>query len=148
MQSFWDINRVVSLVESKLTSFNPDMVITFDSYGVSGHSNHRAVHLGIQRLIQRRMCTAESTTHATHWRAWQLVSTSVLQKFLGPVSVPMALWEAARSGGWLEAFTVAAPLDVVHAMACHRSQWVWFRKLFVLFSRYTYVNTLVPMHPP
>jgi N-acetylglucosaminylphosphatidylinositol deacetylase len=28
-----------------------------------------------------------------------------------------------------------------NSMALHQSQWVWFRKLFVLFSRYTYVNT-------
>jgi hypothetical protein len=27
------------------------------------------------------------------------------------------------------------------AMAVHKSQFVWFRKLFVLFSRYTYINT-------
>lgn len=39
-----------------------------------------------------------------------------------------------------------------NAMAMHYSQWVWFRKLFVLFSTYTYVTPLVmlqasPIHP-
>lgn len=27
-------------------------------------------------------------------------------------------------------------------MAAHRSQYVWFRKLYMIFSRYTLVNTL------
>jgi N-acetylglucosaminylphosphatidylinositol deacetylase len=27
----------------------------------------------------------------------------------------------------------------------HKSQWVWYRKLFVVFSRYTYTNTLKRM---
>ena len=27
-------------------------------------------------------------------------------------------------------------------MSLHRSQWVWYRKLFVVFSRYAYVNSL------
>ena len=28
------------------------------------------------------------------------------------------------------------------AMAIHHSQFVWYRKLFVIFSRYGYINTL------
>eukprot|EP01015_Nassula_variabilis_P035847 TRINITY_DN9106_c0_g1_i1.p2 TRINITY_DN9106_c0_g1~~TRINITY_DN9106_c0_g1_i1.p2 ORF type:complete len:110 (-),score=34.40 TRINITY_DN9106_c0_g1_i1:184-513(-) len=31
------------------------------------------------------------------------------------------------------------------AMSIHKSQFVWFRKLFVLFSRYTYLNNLNPI---
>jgi hypothetical protein len=27
-------------------------------------------------------------------------------------------------------------------MMAHASQFVWYRRLFVIFSRYTYVNTL------
>ena len=33
------------------------------------------------------------------------------------------------------------------AMRAHRSQWVWFRRLFLCMSRYTYVNTLYPLPP-
>lgn len=29
------------------------------------------------------------------------------------------------------------------ALRAHASQFVWFRKLFVLFSSYVYVNTLI-----
>jgi N-acetylglucosaminylphosphatidylinositol deacetylase len=33
------------------------------------------------------------------------------------------------------------------AMACHATQFVWYRRLFVVFSTYTYVNMLRPMDP-
>lgn len=33
-------------------------------------------------------------------------------------------------------------LDSVRAMKQHASQFVWFRWLFVLFSRYSYINSL------
>jgi N-acetylglucosaminylphosphatidylinositol deacetylase len=33
-------------------------------------------------------------------------------------------------------------MEVRRAMSLHRSQWVWYRKLFVVFSRYAYVNSL------
>jgi N-acetylglucosaminylphosphatidylinositol deacetylase len=29
------------------------------------------------------------------------------------------------------------------ALACHKSQFVWYRMLSILFSRYTYINVLV-----
>jgi hypothetical protein len=29
------------------------------------------------------------------------------------------------------------------ALACHKSQFVWYRKLSILFSRYTFINMLV-----
>jgi N-acetylglucosaminylphosphatidylinositol deacetylase len=34
------------------------------------------------------------------------------------------------------------PLVLMRAMAMHASQFVWYRRLFVVFSRYSYTNTL------
>ena len=39
-------------------------------------------------------------------------------------------------------FAAQNPLDLMRAMRMHVSQFVWYRKLFVAFARYTYVNTL------
>eukprot|EP00351_Strombidinopsis_sp_SopsisLIS2011_P001185 CAMPEP_0116887710 /NCGR_PEP_ID=MMETSP0463-20121206/22331_1 /TAXON_ID=181622 /ORGANISM="Strombidinopsis sp, Strain SopsisLIS2011" /LENGTH=87 /DNA_ID=CAMNT_0004550945 /DNA_START=455 /DNA_END=714 /DNA_ORIENTATION=+ len=33
------------------------------------------------------------------------------------------------------------PLHSMRALACHYTQFVWYRKLFVLFSRYAYFNS-------
>lgn len=37
-------------------------------------------------------------------------------------------------------FNIIFPLQ--NAMAAHKSQYVWFRKLYMIFSRYTFINTL------
>jgi hypothetical protein len=35
---------------------------------------------------------------------------------------------------------------LLRAMAAHRSQLVWFRVLFLLFSRFSYLNSFAPAH--
>lgn len=30
-------------------------------------------------------------------------------------------------------------------MAAHQSQWVWYRRVFLFFSRYTHMNTLTEL---
>ena len=32
------------------------------------------------------------------------------------------------------------PIDIWRAMAAHHSQFVWYRRLFIMFSRYSYIN--------
>lgn len=34
-------------------------------------------------------------------------------------------------------------MAAVNALSLHQTQWVWFRKLFVTFSRYAYLNGLI-----
>ena len=36
-------------------------------------------------------------------------------------------------------------LQFQKAMQCHWSQYVWFRRLYVIFSRYMIMNTLKPI---
>ena len=35
---------------------------------------------------------------------------------------------------------LSSPNKCVHAMTFHESQFVWYRKLFVIFSRYGWIN--------
>lgn len=44
-------------------------------------------------------------------------------------------------------YRIMEPLLVWRAMAAHRSQFVWYRRLSVLFSRYTYINDIVEIQP-
>ena len=62
-----------------------------------------------------------------------LTSVSILRKYLGIIDVNFIMdeWQAWR-------FNV---LEAYNTLAEHNSQLVWFRKLFVVFSRYTYVNS-------
>lgn len=103
-----------------------------------------------------------------------LVTTNVLRKYIGVLDVGVSwfeLWRAWRSSavreggasrirnggarqgsggevGGLVVITSLSPLAIaatMRAMAMHWSQLVWYRALFILFARYTYVNTLRPM---
>ncbi|XP_034216138.1 N-acetylglucosaminyl-phosphatidylinositol de-N-acetylase isoform X2 [Prunus dulcis] len=118
---------------------HPDLqIITFDNYGVSGHCNHRDVHYGVMKLL-----------HASSQRkieAWELVSTNVFRKYSGPVDIWLSsLYPMQCSHELLHCLLNEQPRKSFRAMAQHSSQWVWFRKLFVGFSSYTYVNTLRKM---
>lgn len=111
-------------------------VVTFDGYGVSGHRNHTSVYRGVQRLIQSEVVGPR--------QAWCLRSTSKLRKFLGVVEVPLSCLECwARPSVRLTLND--EPMRVHRAMRAHHTQYVWYRRLYVLVSRYCIVNTLVPL---
>ncbi|KAL0354974.1 UNVERIFIED_CONTAM: hypothetical protein Sradi_3944300 [Sesamum radiatum] len=82
-------------------------------------------------------------TSGRHFEAWELVSTNIVRKYIGPVDI----WLSILSGRCLKSgqshcLINLYPRRSYNAMAQHSSQWVWYRKLFVAFSSYTYVNTL------
>ncbi|KAI8022379.1 N-acetylglucosaminyl-phosphatidylinositol de-N-acetylase [Camellia lanceoleosa] len=121
---------------------HPDLqIITFDNYGVSGHCNHRDVNQGIRKLLR---ATAERDLEA-----WELVSTNILRKYSGPVDIWLSLMYAMyHKKGELHCMLNEHPRKSYIAMAQHMSQWIWFRKLFVLFCSYTCVNTLNKINYP
>ncbi|GAB2292282.1 hypothetical protein Dimus_026531 [Dionaea muscipula] len=134
----WNHTLVAKIVEEEVIAGDIDLVVTFDQYGVSGHCNHRDVHFGIRKLLidlQHRKV-----------EAWALVSTNLLRKYCGPVDIWLSmLFAIAHPSKEALCLLNGHPLKSYHAMAQHASQWVWFRKLFVSFSSYTYVNTLRKM---
>lgn len=131
----WDRNMLSKIVEKEVRDHAIDMIITFDNYGVSGHCNHRDVHHGVQRFM---LDTSEREIEA-----WELVSTNIIRKYSGLVDIWLSLWSAQGSlNGQMQCLLNEHPGRSYAAMSQHLSQWVWFRKLFVSFSSYTYVNTL------
>jgi N-acetylglucosaminylphosphatidylinositol deacetylase len=68
---------------------------------------------------------------------YQLDSVGLPRKFLGLLDLPLSLFHSVDA----ELFT-GSPWASWQAMQQHPSQFVWFRRLFVVFSRYTYINTL------
>ncbi|PON41263.1 N-acetylglucosaminyl phosphatidylinositol deacetylase-related, partial [Parasponia andersonii] len=43
----WNHDLLAKIIGEEVISHDVDLIITFDSYGVSGHCNHRDVHHGI-----------------------------------------------------------------------------------------------------
>lgn len=140
-------------------------MFTFDDYGVSGHPNHIAVFRGVQEALrlQHERCDAPedanqeeegdlvvvSPRKTNRVRGWALESTGILRKYIGVLDAALSFWQAGRQGATPSdsAFVFCCrPAWNYRAMALHRSQFVWYRRLFVVFSRYTFVNTFQPIH--
>ncbi|RWR92963.1 N-acetylglucosaminyl-phosphatidylinositol de-N-acetylase [Cinnamomum micranthum f. kanehirae] len=133
--NMWSHHLLAQIIEEEITTKGIDMLITFDNYGVSGHRNHCDVHHGIRMVL----CNYSQRSI----EAWELISTSIARKYTGPVDIWLSiLCSLYHRAGEVYCLLNSHPHTTFLAMAQHESQWVWFRKLFVLFSSYTYVNTL------
>lgn len=131
----WNHGLLANIIEEEVTKHGIDLIITFDDYGVSGHCNHRDVNHGVKKLLHN--------TSQRDIEAWELVSTNLLRKYSGPIDIWLSYLCAFRcSSGVTHCLINEHPRKSFLAMAQHSSQWVWFRKLFVTFSSYTYANTL------
>ncbi|KAL8042787.1 hypothetical protein ABFX02_09G075700 [Erythranthe guttata] len=131
----WDSNLLASIIDKETRLHSIDLVITFDDYGISGHCNHRDVHRGVRKLLH--------DSSGKHLEAWELVSTNIVRKYIGPVDIWLSiLFARHQKSGESHCLLNLDPRKSYSAMAQHSSQWVWYRKLFVAFSSCSYVNTL------
>jgi N-acetylglucosaminylphosphatidylinositol deacetylase len=70
---------------------------------------------------------------------YTLDTTNILRKYSSLVDLPMSCLSRIM-------YFTFKPQIVHRAMQAHASQMVWFRQLFIAFSRYTYINTLTEIH--
>ncbi|CAM9882441.1 unnamed protein product [Phaeothamnion confervicola] len=68
-------------------------------------------------------------------RVLTLETTGMLRKYIGAADAVLSMLLSPCCCVAMD------PWRAWQAMAAHRSQFVWYRKLFVVFSRYVYVNT-------
>ncbi|KAL8540761.1 hypothetical protein ACS0TY_002111 [Phlomoides rotata] len=132
----WNWNSLASIIDEETRIHNIDVIITFDDHGISGHCNHKDVHQGVRRLLD------DAT--GGHIEAWELVSPNIVRKYIGPVDIWLSTLFTRRQRN-KQTTHCLLNLDLrksYAAMAQHSSQWVWFRKLFVVFSSCTYVSNV------
>lgn len=96
---------------------------------MSDHPNHIATYKGVRHLL--KVATRENKRII----GLKLDSTNCVRKFLGIFDLIFS-YSASDL-----VFTNFNFVSVMRGMAMHKSQNVWYRVLFVLFSRFTYVNT-------
>lgn len=149
------MRREPTLVFSFALLLWPAQVLTFDQGGVSGHSDHVAVNRGVALMLRTRSTankagkggSSDSGSGRSALDAFELVTTGMLRKYSGVLDMPWSL--ATSYGPPLGAFFSSFSARIVWtAMAAHHSQFVWYRRLFVIFSRYAYVNTFKRMQVP
>ena len=139
MRTEWSPELVAEIVEREVRAREIDVIITFDVHGVSGHWNHIAVHHGVRQMLKRQQQGQGRQCDTTpRVRAFALVTTGILRKYLGLLDAPLSVLSE-------RCYASIDPALNYRAMQAHFSQFVWYRRLFVLFSRYTFLNTLVEM---
>lgn len=128
----WDTERVASTLLQHIDVNDIDLVVTFDAQGVSGHSNHTALYTAVRALHSEGKLPKGCSVLT-------LQSVNVLRKYLYLLDLP---WSLLYPQDVLFVLTSKEVALAKKAMSCHHSQLLWFRRLYVLFSRYMRINSL------
>ena len=145
----WPIHVVSGVVKEyieeeimKKTANAKVNIYTFDEGGVSGHINHVDTHLGVKHYLQQYATN-------TGVEGFQLETvTNIFQKYI-PVYhwiVLILVWLGfgkkilQQPQQCYSYYAMYDPWMNWKCMSAHDSQFVWYRRLFVVFSSYTYEN--------
>ncbi|XP_049848336.1 N-acetylglucosaminyl-phosphatidylinositol de-N-acetylase-like [Schistocerca gregaria] len=136
--SQWDPEQVARHISESVDKWDINVLITFDSYGVSGHSNHISCYLGVEHYLK----------HFSRRRlvAYRLKSVSLLQKYCWPLGLrlfnPFQKREQNEHSSPSIKFFNPKPSATLYAMELHESQLVWFRRIYMSLSQYVHWNEL------
>ncbi|KAG6918986.1 hypothetical protein DXG01_010225 [Tephrocybe rancida] len=155
----WDANIIANVLQPYVVSNNIETILTFDAGGISGHPNHCSLPDGVAHM------PAPPKLYTLVTRPLDSKYTGVLAPLLAKFSLyrgrihiyPAAadrvnqLLQFTNDANPAHLTTVAGIYDyltAIQAMRAHASQLVWFRWLYVLFSRYMWVNEWAEVMPP
>uniref|UniRef100_A0A1A8EW10 N-acetylglucosaminylphosphatidylinositol deacetylase n=1 Tax=Nothobranchius korthausae TaxID=1143690 RepID=A0A1A8EW10_9TELE len=135
----WSISLVSSIIMKHMTAHSISLVLTFDGRGVSGHANHIAINKAVRHLAY----TGEASEGCVFLA---LVTVGLFRKYISFLELPISWLLPSRlccisgSQGYKQAKA---------AMMCHHTQLLWFRHLYITFSRYMFINTFqeIPQGP-
>jgi len=130
----WREELVSNIILRHVASLDIDTVVTFDRHGVSGHRNHISLYYAVA-------CFAMEDRERS---VYCLTTVNLLRKYSSVLDVPMSFLVCP----WVFICSVSQWWILQRAMMAHWSQYSWFRKLYMAFSRYTLINTLEPMTRP
>lgn len=136
-----------------------DALITFDARGVSAHPNHTSLYHGARAFLSELM--RGRAGYGCPVDLYTLTSVSVLRKYLSVADIPVTMASAVLrglGGGGGKAGRREHPPSLLFVnqlvgegalgaawgamVGAHKSQMVWFRWLWILFSRYMLMNDL------
>lgn len=133
----WDDDEIVDKIKDGIYNSRDPIrtILTFDFHGVSGHSNHKS--------INRAVLTMNQKFKDLNINILTLNSVGILRKYTFFLD---SLLTAALNQN--SDFTVALSLSehslLKEILKLHQSQMVWFRRLYMNFSRYMFINDLRP----
>lgn len=140
LRTQWSAEVIQRHVAAFTQARRVDTLLTFDDGGISGHPNHIDTYRGVRAFL--------SAQHRDGVVGYSLLSTPIWRKYAGLADGALSFGEDAlramfsRPADRIHFVSLLQPGLVHRCMAAHASQLVWYRRLFIIFSRYTYLNTL------
>lgn len=131
----WPIEIVSQLILKHVETYDIDTLITFDRYGVSGHCNHYSIYYAVANLILEKKLPKNCMVYV-------LESVNILRKYALFLDITLSLILSRIR----YAVSCKERSKISKAMKQHKSQLVWFRYLYINFSRYLFINTLQQMN--
>ncbi|XP_054250519.1 N-acetylglucosaminyl-phosphatidylinositol de-N-acetylase [Indicator indicator] len=128
----WDTQLLATFVLKHIEANNINLVVTFDAGGVSGHANHVSLYTALRYLHSER-----KLPEGCH--VFVLQSVNLFRKYISILDVPISY---LLPGDALFILTEEETEQAKRAMRCHGSQLLWFRHIYLLFSRYMVINSL------
>lgn len=159
----WEREDIRNIVHKYVEKIQPNRIVTFDKAGVSGHPNHVAVSNALLRTTEeddhpdyyvfnaslRRKVVQERAQHAAldTVPVYGLRTDPVLIKYMGFYGTILYVMSNSIDSGY---FLVVPPKEVLtmtleKAFLKHESQVVWYRVLYMLWSRFLFFNHLIPL---
>lgn len=126
----WSEVRVALIIKKYFIQLSAKIIFSFDEAGVSNHQNHVAICSGLKYLKAKGLLPKDT-------QVFLLKSVFLLEKYLACLSLPLCRMFSGL-------YFISTFKDIQKtwlSMKAHRSQFVWFRKLYIIFSRYVYINT-------
>lgn len=125
----WDNAYIISILEEHIKNKNVTALLTFDKYGVSGHHNHISVYEAVSKYSNPVLAK------------FKLTSINSFRKYSSSIDVATATFFGEQK--------ILTPISAFKkpylAMFKHKTQLMWFRYLYLMFSRYMFMNTLEVM---
>ena len=124
----WDKNLCAKIIRNYIHSNSIDVLITFDSRGVSSHLNHCFLYAIVKSLDLNEKI-----------QFYYMETVSLARKYLFLFDLLPTLYYSNNL------IAINSPDDYrqcFKSMMNHQSQLVWFRWLYILTSRYMIINSL------
>ena len=143
----WNVEPVVKeilkhLKDRKDEGIEIKTIVTFDEHGVSAHPNHISTYHAckkVQEIKANEVIESKETQNEVIYDdidLYTLETVPLYRKYDAYVDIFMASSEKHVN------FFLPTPYQAASALMIHHSQFVWYRKLFMAFSRYGYFNSL------
>lgn len=129
-QYMWKSDTIATLIHDYVEIFDIDTIVTFDKDGVSGHQNHCSLYRAVSYLKLRNWLPVRC-------HIFLLDSVGIMRKYSGFLDCALSLYTSEN----VFILSLFEHENVMRAMSKHNTQFVWYRKLYMVFSRFTYINT-------